>query len=194
MYANFQLANILFESVSKQLLGDLLIKEKQPQSLDYETVVKKMAYTHYEQGMIAHELLNRFQNPPFAAQIDHVSRLTAWQERVNRIDQLLSDKNHQETIIQEYKTALDLNPGDWVIERNFGMALLAFGSAEEAIVHLKRSSLVIDDDPDTLFSLGIASFQCGRVKDANATFSRLWQSEPRFPGLKEWLEKTDLKR
>ena len=190
-YTNYQIAGVLFEMVSDELLKLKKVHQKHPQSLDYETVVKMLGYTLYEQGLIANELLNRFEKPPFIAQIDHAARLSAWQERVKKIDLALSDTDIRKKIIQDYEVAIDLHPSDWILRRNFGMALLSFGLAEKAVLPLETALGTIDDDPDTLFSMGVAYASCGRTADAQRVFEQLQVLEPRYPGLTEWLGKLD---
>ena len=186
-YTNYQIAGVLFEIVSDDLLKSDRIREKRPQDLDYETVVKMLGYTLYEQGLIANELLNRFQKPPFTAQIDYAARLSAWQGRVKKIDLALADADIRRKIIQDYEVAIQLHPSDWILQRNFGMALLSFGLAEKAILPLETALSTIDDDPDALFSLGIAYASCEKAADAERVFKKLKILEPRYPGLSDWL-------
>lgn len=189
-YTNYQIARILFESVSKQMLLEGFISNKSPQDLSYDAASKCLAYTLYEQGMIAHEMLNRLQNPPFTAQMDHASRIAAWMERVAKIDQILLDPSSRERICKAYLTALEMNPDDWVIKRNFGMALLSFGDASKAIFHLESAHDSIPNDVDLLFSLGLAYLKMEKREEAQRFFKQLLLLEPNFPDIKEWLNKT----
>ena len=188
-YTNYQIAGVLYEIVSDELLKSGKIQEKHPQRLDYETVGKTLGYTLYEQGLIANELLNRFQKPPFTAQIDHTARLAAWQERVEKIDRALSNPDVRSQVIRDYQAAIDRRPADWILRRNFGMALLAFDRPDRAVPLLETALNTINDDPDTLFALGVAYASCDRIAEARKVFEKLEKMEPRYPGLTDWKRK-----
>jgi tetratricopeptide (TPR) repeat protein len=135
--------------------------------------------------MIIHELFDRFTHPPFTGQLDHAARLETWSKRVRTVDQLLARPGSHEAIIQLYERALALNPQDWMLARNFGMALVAFGEFEAGAQWLEKAAAVIDDDPDTLYALATAQRGAGNSDEAAATFARLRKLEPKYPGLPE---------
>jgi tetratricopeptide (TPR) repeat protein len=152
---------------------------------DYAEVRLRLGYTLYEQFLITHELLQRFRAPPFNQQEDAAIRLQLWSERWKTMEELLKNADQQERIFAHYRQALELNPEDWVLQRNFGMALVGLGRAEEAIPWLEKARAWISDDPDLLFALATAYDRTHRSIDGRSTWTALRGLEPRYPGLPE---------
>ncbi len=184
-WGTFNVAGELFTQVSAELARRGRVETTVRQPLTYDDLRLRMAYTPYDQAMIIHELFDRFTHPPFTGQLDHAARLETWSKRVRTVDQLLARPGSHEAIIQLYERALALNPQDWMLARNFGMALVAFGEFEAGAQWLEKAAAVIDDDPDTLYALATAQRGAGNSDEAAATFARLRKLEPKYPGLPE---------
>src|SRR5690606_34890371 len=77
----WNVASLLFERTSADLVRRGRIPAQRPQTVGLDTMRRRLAFTAYEQAMIARELLARFQAPPFTAQMDHAIRLATWEQR-----------------------------------------------------------------------------------------------------------------
>ncbi|MBN2069365.1 MAG: hypothetical protein JW739_06985 [Opitutales bacterium] len=174
----------LFEQISVELKRKNLIQAIKPH-LDYRGVSSRMAYTAYDQALIVRELLARFSMPPFTGQLDHASRVALWQSLQAKVDSLLNRPEAFAQINSNYIAALALHPDDAILNRNYGMMLVAFGHFSEAVGPLQYSLALIDDDPDTLFALAIACRELQLNEVAESTIARLRLLEPRYPGLKD---------
>ncbi len=181
--ATWEVARILFDRVSADLVRRHLIAEAVPAPFSYEQARGRLAYTTYEQAMIIQELLRRFARPPFTGQSDHEIRMSVWNERATAARALLERPDTREALVSLYERAIAAAPDDWVLQRNFGMMLVGEGAPERAIAPLQKALAVIDDDPDTLFALGTALGGAHRDGDARTVFEKLHKLEPRYPGL-----------
>jgi tetratricopeptide (TPR) repeat protein len=172
----------LFQHISEDLLRRGRAPRAVREPLPVEDVRRRLAYTAYEQAMIIRELLDRYNRPPFTGQLDHVERVRALAQREASALRLLAQADTRQALATSYERAIAQDPDDWVLQRNYGMALIAHGAAAEALGPLERARRVIDDDAPTLFALGLAQQKLGQA-EAEKTFARLRELEPRYPGL-----------
>lgn len=179
----WEAARVLFERVSVDLLQRRLIPAVRPAPFSYDEARARLGYTTYEQAMIIHELRQRFARPPFTGQLDHAVRTAMWDRRAAAADELLQRPGTREALITLYEQAIAAAPDDWVLQRNYGMMLVAMDAAERALPVLEKARAIIADDPDLLFALATAQRATHRETAARATFAALRQLEPRYPGL-----------
>lgn len=143
----------------------------------------RLAYTAYEQAMIVHELLGRFSRAPFTGQRGNDARLARYRTMETTTTLLLQRPDVVASLADNYETALAARPEDWVLRRNAGMAFTALGQPARGKPLLENAAAEIPDDPDTLFALAQAQRSLGETAQADATFARLRELEPRYPGL-----------
>src|SRR5690606_10564221 len=113
------------------------INAPRTQPLTLTMMRQRLAYTVYEQAMIVHELLVRFQAPPFTGQLDNGLRVATWQQRRAAAEHVLAQPETPAALAALYQQAIAAAPDDWVLARNFGMALVALGSPDDAIPWLE---------------------------------------------------------
>lgn len=188
----YVVARDLFRAVTADLLarGRITAADAQKDSLSLAQLRAQLAFTTYEQAMITKELLARFRRPPFTAQTSNAQRVNQYAMRDARAAQLLSLLESHQAITTIYQQAIAANPGDWVLERNFGLALVANGRAAEAKPHLLNALEVISDERDTLFGLILAQRALGETDEMEKRLQQLRRLEPRYPGLQELQEGT----
>lgn len=179
----FAVADAVFASATEQLHRSGRLPGLRPQSLQLPELRRRLAFTLYEQALIIHQLLARFEAPPFTHQRDHAFRVGLWRERLQRAEQRLAQPGARDALIPLYEEALRQRPDDWILQRNFGMTLVAFDRAQDGLRWLEKAAATIDDDPDTLFALGSAYRPLGEDEPAEACFAALRRLEPRYPGL-----------
>ena len=146
---------------------------------------RQLAYTTYEQAMIIKELQTRFAGAPFTAQSDNAARQRIYAERASVATRMLAQPETRTGLVALYEKALALNPGDWLLERNVGMAFVGLGLPEKALLLLKHAAAIIPDDADTLFALATAQLKLGDTTAAKRDYTTLRTLEPRYPGLPE---------
>ncbi|HEU5079726.1 MAG TPA: tetratricopeptide repeat protein [Opitutaceae bacterium] len=146
---------------------------------------ERLAFTTYEQAMIVKQMLSRFQHAPFTEQSNIRERITTYSQRDARAAQLLSMPESAPALFAIYDAAIAANPSDWVLRRNYGMALVSLGRPDRAKPQLLAALAVIPDDPDTLYGLILAHRALGETAEAARRTEQLRKLEPRYPGLAE---------
>jgi len=191
VHLNFQgtylMARELFSQVKADLVRRKLVHatDSTPELLSLAEARRELAYTTYEQAMIIKELQARFAGAPFTAQSDNAARQRIYAERSRVAARVLAQPETRDGLVALYDQALTSNPGDWLLRRNAGMALVGLGMPERALPLLLRAKGTISDDADTLFALATAQRQSGDTAASNKNFAALRELEPRYPGLPE---------
>lgn len=183
MAGTYLAASEIFKAVGADLVRRGRVSAPAPQSLEMAEVRVLLAYTPYDQAMIIQTMLDRFSHPPFTGQMDHAERMRVWQGRAEAAGRILHRPGIEDGVRAMYETALASAPGDWVLQRNFGMAMAALDQPEKAVELLSEACERIGDDPDALFAYATALSDLGRKAEADEVFVRLRRLEPRYPGL-----------
>ncbi len=185
LHGTYVVAQQLFTAVTQDLVKRGRIRETdvKPEPISIEDVRIRLAYTTYEQAMILKDLLGRFQRAPFTAQSDDKFRIAAYERRDRVASQILSRPDAAASIFAIYDQAIAANPDDWVLHRNYGMALAAMKRSKEAKGQLERALEIIPDDPDSIYSLIVAQLDLGEKTEAEKRIAQLKRLEPRYPGL-----------
>ncbi|PTY05592.1 hypothetical protein DB347_14565 [Opitutaceae bacterium EW11] len=178
-------ARELFRAATEDLKrrGRITPTEAVAEPMSMDELRLRLAFTTYEQAMITKELLARFRRPPFTGQSSNPRRIAVFAQRDARAAELLALPESRQAISAIYEQALAANPGDWVLARNYGLALAANGQGAKAKPELLRALNVIPDDSDTLFGLILAHRQLGETDEMEKRIRELRRIEPRYPGL-----------
>ena len=179
----YEAACDLFPRIVADLMRRGLTRGPPPAPPGYDEVRRRLAFTTYEQAMIAFGLLGRFRAAPFTGQSDASARIAAWERIPATANGLLARPDALPALREIYQQAMTLAPGDWILARNAGAMLVARQAPAEALPLLQRAAGWIDDDIDTLVPLGWAQRALGQTAEADATFARARRLEPRYPGL-----------
>ena len=154
-----------------------------PVPLPFSEARRRLAYTAYEQAMIIREMLSRLSRPPFTAQSDNAEMRRRFELSADAASRLLSRPGVRDGLASLYEQALALNPGDWLLERNSGMAMVGLGLSERGRPHLEKAAAAVPDDADTVYALATACRQLGDAAAANREFALLRRLDPGHPGL-----------
>lgn len=84
--------------------------------------------------------------------------------------------------------ALGLHPNDINSLNNLGISLNMAGMPMEALSHLERGVSIKPDEPVLLFNLGVTLRNLGRYADAAVQFQKVLEIDPRYPGVRQFLE------
>ncbi|MBN1403093.1 MAG: hypothetical protein JW942_01320 [Opitutales bacterium] len=186
MLGNYEAAALLFDATSNELQRRGLVAQVAQEVPSYERIRLLLGYTPFDQAMIIEDMLQRFGKPPFTGQMDNALRLETWKQRQAKAATALADENYREAILSAYELALkESTPYDWILWRNYAIALVSFGKPREAIAPLKIAMAQIDDDPDLLFALAKAYEGSKCTDQAKECYDKLRELEPRYPGLPE---------
>ena len=187
VHLNFQgtylVARELFRQTSTELVKTGKIEKVASDVLTLAEARRRLGYSIYEQAMIIKELQTRFGKAPFTAQSDNVARQKLFAERAEVAMRVLAKPETRDGLVALYEAARAASPGDWMLQRNAGMAYVGLGLAERALPLLEQTVATIPDDADSLFALATAQQKLGQRGAANKNFDRLRELEPRYPGL-----------
>jgi tetratricopeptide (TPR) repeat protein len=189
VHLNFQgtylMARELFGRVSADLERRRLVPVggPRPEPLPFSEARRRLAYTAYEQAMIIKEMIYRLNQPPFTAQSDNADMRRRYELSDATASRLLERPGVRDGLVFLYENALSLNPGDWLLERNTGMALVGLGLPGRGRAHLERALSDVPDDADTVFALATACRQLGDTAAAEKAMALLKQLDPAHPGL-----------
>jgi len=178
-------AKELFRAVTNDLhrRGRISNQETSAELLTADQVRGLLAFTTYEQAMIGKEMLARLKRPPFTSQSNNDERVAGYARRDAHAAELLARPESATAIFSVYEQAIASHPDDWVLHRNYGMALVAMKRAEPAKIQLLKALEVIPDDPDTLYALILAHQQLDEKTEATRRTEELRKLAPNFPGL-----------
>ena len=179
----YEAARDLFPRIAADLGRRGLISGPLPAPAGYDEIRRRLAFSTYEQAMIAGGLLARFRAAPFTGRSDNAARVAAWARISSTANALLARPDALPALREIYRQAMELAPDDWILARNAGAMFVARQSPAEAAPLLRRASAWIDDDIDTLVALGWAQRALGQTAEADATFARARRLEPRYPSL-----------
>lgn len=183
LHGVYDVARQLFDRISEDLRRRQFVTGAPVPVIDYSAARLRLAFTAYEQAMIAAQLTNRFRSPPFTGQADHAIRLEFWQRRAAAADTMLQRAEALPALATIYREAISLSPDDWVLARNAGAMFVARHAPQDGLPYLERAAAWIDDDVDTLVPLGWAERALGHNKEADAVFAKARALEPRYPNL-----------
>lgn len=89
-------------------------------------VAWQLAYTDFDQAIIAEEMRARLRRPPFTAQSNFRERDEHWVATITALSSPL------EACASNYQAAVAAAPGDWVLRANFGRLLMTTGNNSAA--------------------------------------------------------------
>ena len=179
----YAVARDLFPRIAADLAQRGLAHGPVPAPISYEELRQRLAFTTYEQAMVALSLLSRFRAAPFTGQSDGSLRVARWERISSEANALLARPDALPTMRAVYQQALANSPNDWILARNAGAMLVAHHMPGDALPLLQQAAEWIDDDIDTLVPLGLAQRALGHTAEAETTFARARNLEPRYPGL-----------
>lgn len=177
-------ARQLYTQVSRDLVRRQLVPpDRTMEPMGLPEMRHRLGYTTYEQAMIIREMIDRCSRPPFTLQSDNPARLAAYREMQAEAARLLARPDSRVALKAIYEQAVAADPGNWMLQRNSGMALVGLGLPGQARPYLERARATIPDDPDTLFALARADQALGETAAAAQTYAALRALEPAYPGL-----------
>ena len=97
-------------------------------------------------------------------------------------------KLHQSGLIEDaiacYRNVLLENPDNPALRHHLGTALLADGSAAEAVQELREATRLAPDDPDIWNDLAVAADAAGHLSDAESAFRRCLDLSANLPDVR----------
>lgn len=123
---NYLLARKVSEEIDRQLSG------APKEALSQEECGKKLAFTDWNRGIIAKNLLSVLQQAPFTNQLNHADEVDTVTQQMKRIlttggQQVLASAR------ATYEQALQATPDDWMLRNQYGLLLVDSGDTSNAV-------------------------------------------------------------
>jgi len=178
---NYLLARALAEQISDLLPATITRSATdEPPLLTRDECARRLALTDWDRFQIADEMFNRLQRPPFATQIDQLSRSQRLRQQLAELRRSLSPAAMGQ-VIQEYREALALSPDDWVLRQNFAKLLEGIGDNAGAEKEWRRVLELLPHNEQAGYSLGNVLDAQGKSMEATAFFEAALRRRPDSP-------------
>ena len=167
---NYLVASSVAAEIEKKLAGSA--SSPGAPLLAEADVGRQLALTDFDRRRIAEEMRLRLQQPPFASQLNAVTRDDEWRETLATLEAPPA------RFIPEYQVAVGLAPKDWVLRANFGRLLEAAGDELEAARQWEECSRLLPDEPDAWFHLGDLAYNARSYPRAQDLFREALKCKP----------------
>ncbi len=135
VHFNFNGNYLLAERISEQV--DRLLSGSVTSAISQEECAKRLAFTDWDQGQIAKDLLPMFRQVPFTSQLNHEEQIA----NINRQMQQLFEKGTSQIVSSSrllYEQALPGAENDWVLRNQYGILLAGTGDAPKAVEQFRK--------------------------------------------------------
>jgi tetratricopeptide (TPR) repeat protein len=128
---NYLLAEIISEQIDRMLSGPA------KSAISEEECAQRLAFTDWDQGAIAKDLLPLLQEPPFTSQLNNEEQIAGLKQRMK---ELLSKGTPQIVSSSRlmYEQALQGAEGDWMLRNQYGVLLSETGDAAKAVEQFRK--------------------------------------------------------
>jgi tetratricopeptide (TPR) repeat protein len=164
---NYLLAALFAAEIEKKLAaGGPAASNTGPVEAEVE---RQLALTDFDRRRIGEEMRLRLRQPPFATQLNALTRDEQWQRTLDRLQASPSQ------FIKDYQAAVELAPDDWVLHANFGRLLDAAGDAAAATRQWQAVALLLPYEPDAWYQLGDLAYSARSFVQADGCFREALQ-------------------
>ena len=168
-HGNYLVATLLAAAAEKALFpSSIAVGPPLPET----EVAHQLAYTDFDRRRVGEEMRARLRQPPFSGQSNFAARDQQWSQTLAGIQARAADS------VWEYRAALAMASGDWVLRENFGRLLEA---AEDKKGAFEQWSQVVEQlpyEPEGYFHLGNLELDRGAYAEAATRFEQALQRRP----------------
>jgi tetratricopeptide (TPR) repeat protein len=135
VHFNFDGNYLLAEKIGEQI--DLLLSGSVKDSISEAECAKRLAFTDWDQGQIAKDLLPMLRQVPFTSQLNHDEQISRLKQRM----QELLAKGPPEVVSSSrlmYEQALRGVENDWMLRNQYGILLADTGDAAKAAEQFRQ--------------------------------------------------------
>jgi len=135
VHFNFSGNYLLAENISEQI--DHLLSGSVKSTISEEECAKRLAFTDWDQGQIAKDLLPMLRQVPFTSQLDHEAQISSL---MRRMQELLSKGPPQIVSSSRlmYEQALQGADNDWMLRNQYGILLADTSDAPKAVDQFRK--------------------------------------------------------
>jgi tetratricopeptide (TPR) repeat protein len=135
VHLNFSGNYLLAEKVGEQI--DVLLSGSVKSTISEEECASRLAFTDWDRGAIAKDLLPLLQQKPFTSQLNHDEQIARLKQQMTELlgkgtPQIVSSSRLM------YEQALQGAEADWMLRNQYGILLADTGHAPEAVEQFRR--------------------------------------------------------
>jgi tetratricopeptide (TPR) repeat protein len=135
VHLNFSGNYLLAERISAQI--DHMLSGSAKSAISEEECAQRLAFTDWNQGAIAKDLLPLLQEAPFTSQLNHEEQIASLKQRMKALlakgtPQIVSSSRLM------YEQALQGAEDDWMLRNQYGVLLSETGDAPKAVEQFRK--------------------------------------------------------
>jgi tetratricopeptide (TPR) repeat protein len=136
-----------------------------------------LAFTIWDELQLTEEMARRLAQPPFTHQLDHTTRIGAWDIKRTELQKQWAGPG-KDLAVQTYQEAVAGAPQDWLLHENFASLLQALGQPKEAEQQWRAVIDLMPHYPAAYYSLANMLDAQGRGAEALDYFHRALRAKP----------------
>jgi tetratricopeptide (TPR) repeat protein len=160
---------LLATSIGNEVGEALALKSTKP-FLSEENCRERLAFTDWDEWLIANEMLERYRRAPFTNQFNATERLRRMEPEVAGLRR--NATKNLPTAIAAYRAALKMLDNDYVLHNRFGAVLEAAGDYAEAGAQWKRAVQLMPQSVDATFKIGSMAARLNQDAEAEKWFRK----------------------
>lgn len=135
VHLNFSGNYLLAERISEQI--DRMLSGSAKNAISEEECAQRLAFTDWNQGAIAKDLLPLLQDPPFTSQLNHEEQIASLKQRMTSLLAKGTPLIVSSSRLM-YERALQGAEDDWMLRNQFGVLLSETGDAPKAVEQFRK--------------------------------------------------------
>lgn len=187
---NYRLAHTALEQIVR-ILPDWVRQHGAATTpfLSVQECKDRLAFTDWNRKKGLSFIATLASQPPFTNQLDHADRLERWRRQLDELRQRLAPPAGLQEAVTAYRRALERNPGDFCLHKDFVMLLWEQGSQDEAFEHLHAALKQVPHDLLLHIQLGEMLWMQGKLEQALASCAESLTQRPDEPKLNNLMGK-----
>ncbi len=161
---NYQLARIFLGAVLRALPA-AMTNQAVAREPSMEDCARRLAWTDWDRLQVYEEVRRRLQQPPFTAQFGHAQRDAEWKRRIDELGASLTAEAFQR-VTKQYRAAIRMAPGDWVLRENLAKLLEANGEPQRALEEWREVMRLLPHEILAHYHVGNLLDSLGRSEEA----------------------------
>lgn len=174
---NYRLARIILEEAEKSLPRLAASPGRGPMPTMRECA-RALTMTAWDEYRSLSEIVKVVSRPPFTNQMNHSVRVSAINERAEKLRSRLFAPDSLRDSRNAYRAALEKSPGDWKLRYRFGKLLMDAGETEPAADHFLAARNIYPWHEGVYVDLGNIEFQRDHVEESIAYYNKALEIHP----------------
>lgn len=164
---NYLLAGTVLDKMDRILPDSIRPRAERAPLLSVQECRERLPFTDWNLIQSLSQIVSMGLQPPFPNQLDHAERQERWRRQLEKLKARL-DAARLEDAVAAYRRALERNPGDAVLHKDFAMLLWQQGNLAETAGQLQEAVKLVPHDHVQHCRLAEVLGQQGKLDEALA--------------------------